>query len=76
MRTEQLTKGHEPLQKLSVILGRCTPGLSPPPPPSNFTFTVCAKAILLLMFYFFYVLVLHFVLFAHYVPFHILVKFE
>ena len=29
-RTEELTKGYEPLQKLRVRLGSCKTGLSPP----------------------------------------------
>ena len=33
MRTEQLTKCCEPLQKMRVRGGVCKTGLSPPPPP-------------------------------------------
>ena len=49
MRTEELTKCYEPLQKLRVRLGACKTGLSPP--PQLFT-TDRSKAVLLLWFKF------------------------
>ena len=68
-RTKQLTKCHEPLQKLKVRLGSCKTGLSPPVILYYFkgdTFVVVLIALCLGVYFF--------VLLAPYVCYHILVK--
>ena len=70
MRTEELAKCYEPLQKLRVRLWPCKIDLSP---PVTVCYTDRSKSILLWWFFLFYVLVFkNFVLLVSYVCFHIL----